>query len=35
MIYALGEIMSLSDKDRVHWTLFSGFPEVSSEMPDV
>lgn len=35
MIYALGGITSLSDKDRVHWTFFSGFPKVSGEMPEV
>lgn len=35
MIYALGGIMSLSDKDRLHRTFFSGFPKVSSEMPEV
>ena len=35
MIYALGGIMSLSDKDRVRWAFFSGFPKVSSEMPEV
>lgn len=39
MIYAGGGIMSISDKDMykdtVHWPLFSGSPEVSSEMPEV
>lgn len=35
MIYAGGGIMSLSDKDRVHWPLFSGSPKVSSDMPEV
>lgn len=35
MIYAGSGIMSISDKDRVHWPLFSGSPKVSSEMPEV
>lgn len=35
MIYAGDGIMSVSDKDRVHWPLFSGTPKVSSEMPEV
>lgn len=35
MIYAGGGIMSISDKDTVHCLLFSGSPEVSSEMPEV
>jgi len=35
MIYTLGVIMSLSVKGRLHCTLFSGFPKVTSEMPEV
>lgn len=35
MIYAGGEIMSLPDKERVHWPLLPGFPKVSNEMPEV
>lgn len=34
-IYAEIGKMSVSDKDRVHWPLFSCSPKGSSEMPEL